>query len=198
MLNNQSRMALKLPTIALLALGFVYCSPLNYPSALAAETKETKIAKDTKDTKDECDVTCVDPHAACVESQKVIDTLHEMAKAINKGDFEHFAEYFDENVTTFDDITKQLLVGKKQVIARIKERYEQSVQASEAHAVSYTIYQPYAKVHGNTATVTCVLRKVMGGKHPVVFESHDTKVFVKEGDKWKELHSQGLWKKVSS
>ena len=66
MLNNQFRMALKLPTIALLALGFVCCSPLNSPGAVAAETKETKIAKDTKD---ECDVTCVDPHAACVESQ---------------------------------------------------------------------------------------------------------------------------------
>ncbi|MBP6744176.1 DUF4440 domain-containing protein [bacterium] len=194
MFNKQSKLAYKLhlPLLSMLALSCICCSSLNPCNTLSA------LAADSKQAKDECHVTCVDPHAACVESQKVIDTLHEMAKAINKGDFEHFAEYFDENVTTFDDVTKQLLVGKKQVIDRIKERYEQSVQASETHAVSYTIYQPYAKVHGNTATVTCVLRKVMGGKHPVVFESHDTKVFVKEGDKWKELHSQGLWKKVSS
>lgn len=192
MLISKSKVASKLhlSLFSTLALSAICCSSL-IPQGAA-------LAGETKDAKDECSVTCVDPHAACVESQKVIDTLHEMAKAINKGDFEHFAEYFDDNVTTFDDITKQLLVGKQQVIARIKERYEQSVQASENHAVSYTIYQPYAKVKGNTATVTCVLRKVMGGKRPVVFESHDTKVFVKEGDKWKELHSQGLWKKVSS
>jgi len=149
---------------------------------------------------DETNVTCVEPHAACNESQKVIDTLQEMAKLINKGDFEHFSEYFDENVTTFDDTTKKLLVGRKAVIARIKERYEESVRDSENHAVSYTIFQPYAKVHhdGKTASVTCVLRKVMAGRHPVVFESHDTKVFVKEGEQWKELHSQGQWKKISS
>jgi len=35
MLNNQSRMALKLPILSLLALGLVYCSPLNYPSLAA-------------------------------------------------------------------------------------------------------------------------------------------------------------------
>ncbi len=112
-------------------------------------------ASAAEEAKDACNVTCVDPHAACSESQKVIDTLHEMAKLINKGDFDHFSEYFDENVTTFDDINKQLLVGKKQVIDRIRERYEQSVKAAEGHAVSYTICQPYAKVQGNTATVTC-------------------------------------------
>ncbi len=166
-------------------------------TATFAQTAETVSATADKKNQD-CHVSCVDPHAACTESQKVIDTLHEMAKAINRGDFEHFAEYFDDNVTTFDDITNKLLVGKKAVVDRIKERYEKSVQASENHAVSYTIYQPYAKVHGNTATVTCVLRKVMAGKHPVVYESRDTKVFVKEGDKWKELHSQGKWKKIST
>ncbi len=166
-------------------VAFTFAS-INCPAALA-EHAETQVH-------------CIEPHAACSESQKVIDTLHEMAKAINKGDFEHFSEYFDENVTTFDDITKKLLVGKKAVIARIKERYEDSVRDAENHAVSYTIYQPYAKVHdgGKTASVTCVLRKVVGGKHPVVFESHDTKVFVKEGEQWKELHSQGQWKKISS
>lgn len=145
-----------------------------------------------------CHVSCVEPHAACTESQKVIDTLYEMAKLINKGDLEHFGEYFDDNVTTFDEVTRELLVGKKAVLARIKERYEQSVKAAEGHVVSYVIMQPYAKVNGDKATVTCLLRKTLGGKHPVVYESHDTKVFIKEGERWKEFHSAGVWKKVSS
>ncbi len=172
--------------VSLGALAAIFFSLAATPPALA-EHVETQVH-------------CIEPHAACSEAQKVIDTLHEMAKAINRGDFEHFSEYFDENVTTFDDITKKLLVGKKAVVARIKERYENSVRDSESHAVSYTIFQPYAKVHdgGKTASVTCILRKVVGGKHPVVFESHDSKVFVKEGDQWKELHSQGQWKKISS
>lgn len=181
-----------------LALVSILASTLTAGQAFAEEESADKAHKTEGKAGQICHVSCVEPHAACTESQKVIDTLYEMAKLINHGDFEHFGDYFDENVTTFDDVTKELIVGKKAVLARIKERYEQSVKAAEGHVVSYAIMQPYAKVTGDRATVTCLLRKVLGGKHPVIYESHDTKVFIKEGERWKEFHSAGVWKKVPS
>jgi hypothetical protein len=190
-------MTLSCRPIALLTLAG-FCAATCQVFAAEEFDKAAKAAAQAEAKNEQCHVSCVEPHAACVESQKVIDTLYEMAKLISKGDLEHFGEYFDENVTTFDEVTRELLVGKKAVLARIKERYEQSVKAADGHMVSYIIMQPYAKVTGDRATVTCLLRKTLGGKHPVVYESHDTKVFIKEGDKWKEFHSAGIWKKVSS
>ncbi len=144
-----------------------------------------------------CPVTCNDPHPACSESARVIDTLNKLTQLINDGKFDAMGDYFDDGVTTFNEDTKKLIIGKDAVIADIKLRYERQHKTDE-HMLSYTIDRPYAEVTGNRAVVTFVAKKVLAGAHPVDMESHSTEVFVKDGDKWKTLHYRGAWKKVSS
>jgi hypothetical protein len=144
-----------------------------------------------------CPVTCHDPHPACSESARVIDTLNKLTQLINDGKFDAMGEYFDDGVTTFNEDTKKLIIGKDAVIADIKQRYEHQ-HKTDGHLLSYTIDSPYAEVTGNRAVVTFVAKKVLAGAHPVDMESHSTEVFVRDGDKWKTLHYRGAWKKVSS
>lgn len=145
-----------------------------------------------------CHVSCTDPHAACEESQKVIDTLNLLCKSLSEGDFDTVSQYLSADVTTVDDKTNKTIYGHDAVLADMKQRYEKSLEATEGGSITYTIEQPYAKVMGNTATVTFIARKTLNGKNPVSYESHSTDIFVKEGDKWKKLHYRGAWKKVSS
>ena len=146
---------------------------------------------------DTCAVTCHDPHPACRESARVIDTLNQLTQLINDVKFDSMSEYFDDGVTTFNEDTKKLIVGKAAVLADIKHRYEQQ-HKGVGHMISYTIDRPYAEVNGNRAVVTFVAKKVLSGIHPMDMESHSTEVFVKDGDKWKTLHYRGAWKKVPS
>lgn len=159
-------------------------------SSAAADAPEAK-------GKQLCHVKCTDPHAACKESQKVIDTLNDLVKAMNEGDFSTVGEYMDENVTTFDEDSKKLLCGREAVLAEMKKRYEKAVAQAGGGTVSYHIEQPYAQVSGDRATVTFLLRKTISGKTPICLESHSTDVFVKHEGKWKKLHYRGSWKKVS-
>lgn len=144
-----------------------------------------------------CHVKCTSPHAACEESQKVIDTLNHLVKALNDGDFATVGDYMDENISTFDEGSKKLIVGREAVLAEMKRRYEKSKQDSEGGTVSYHIEHPYAQVSGDRATVTFVIRKTVSGKIPIAMESHSTDVFVKHEGKWKKLHYRSNWKKVS-
>jgi len=173
-----------------LLLSLAACLLCAWPSVSAAETTEAK-------GKQLCHVKCTDPHAACEESQKVIDTLNHLVKAMNEGDFSTVGEYMDENVTTFDEDSKKLLCGREAVLAEMKKRYEKSVAQAAGGAVSYHMEQPYAQVSGDRATVTFLLRKTISGKTPICLESHSTDVFVKHEGKWKKLHYRGSWKKVS-
>lgn len=142
----------------------------------------------------ECKISCVDPHAACDESAKVIDTLRMLFDAVHKGDFETMSAYMDDGVTTFDEGTKKLIVGKEAVLADLRKKFE----INKALGLeSLTIDTPYAKVTGNTAVVTFVAVKVFGGKKPARMESRSTDIFVKEGGKWKKMHYRSNWKKVS-
>ncbi|MBX9941630.1 MAG: nuclear transport factor 2 family protein [Candidatus Obscuribacterales bacterium] len=144
-----------------------------------------------------CHVKCTSPHAACEESQKVIDTLNHLVKALNDGDFATVGDYMDESISTFDEGSKKLIVGREAVLAEMKRRYEKSKQDSEGGTVSYHIEHPYAQVSGDRATVTFVIRKTVSGKTPIAMESHSTDVFVKHEGKWKKLHYRSNWKKVS-
>lgn len=177
-----------------LALAILPCS---FSSALAETGKhEASAAEHTG--KRVCHVSCTDPHAACEESQKVIDTLNHLCKSLSEGDFDTVSQYLSEDVTTVDDKTNKTIFGRDAVLADMKQKYEKSLEATDGGSITYTIEQPYAKVTGKYATVTFLARKTLSGKNPVSYESHSTDVFVKEGDKWKKLHYRGAWKKISS
>jgi hypothetical protein len=167
----------------------------------AATCAEVTTAKDASGDKVEfCSVKCNDPHPACSESAKVIDTLNQLTQLINDGDFKGMAEYFDDGVTTFNEDNKRLIIGKEAVLADLKERYSANKKL-DGKLISYTIDRPYAEVNGNRAVVTFVAKKVLannrGIEHAVEMESHSTEVFVKEDGKWKTLHYRGAWKKLS-
>jgi hypothetical protein len=201
-------------TIALLALSSTCISSVSAAEDLTdakslTDAKNLTVAKsltdatnltdsnNSKDSQAQCAVTCHDPHPACRESARVIDTLNRLTQLINDGNFAAMGDYFDDGVTTFNEDTKKLIIGKNAVLADIKQRYDRQ-HKTDGRMLSYTIDRPYAEVTGNRAVVTFVAKKVIAGLHPVDMESHSTEVFVKDGDKWKTLHYRGAWKKVSS
>ena len=144
----------------------------------------------------ECKISLVDPHIACGESQKVLDVLHKLVKAYSTGDMKTYEEYLDEHCTTFDENTKKLVSGKASVIADIEHRVHQFSADGPTPLKAFTIDQPYARVEGDTAVVTFVAFREIGGKHPAKEKCHVTDVFVKRGDTWKKLHFRGSWKKA--
>lgn len=143
----------------------------------------------------EVKVECVDPHACCAESAKVIETLEKLVHAINNGDWKTYESMLDEHCSTFDENSKKLIAGKDNVVADMKSKVDK--YAHEGHPfVSVTIDQPYAKVTGDTAVVNFVAIRHYGGKHPFKEECKATDIFIKEGDSWKKCHFRGAWKKA--
>ena len=143
-----------------------------------------------------CKISCVEPHSGCTESAKIIEDLKEIVHALNTGNIDKAAEYYDEQVTSIDKKTKKLITGKKAVIDDLKKRMESHNSNSQEPLKSITIDHPMAFVHGDTATVTFVAYKEYGGDHPYKMESHCTDIFVKRGDMWKKLHYVSNWKRV--
>ncbi len=144
----------------------------------------------------ECKVKCHSPHAACPESAKVIETLQLLVKAYTAGDLKTYEEYLDDNCTTFQEDTHKLVSGKENVLANLKESFEGNKPGGEHPLLSFTIDMPYAKVTGDTAVVTFVAYRSVGGAHPTREKSHITDVFVKKDGKWKKLHYRGRWQKT--
>lgn len=167
-------------------------------SVMAEEIKTTEAAKAPSQLSmnTNCEAKCIEPHAACAESTKVIDTLQELANAVNKHDLTAIAEYLDESVTTFDEGTKKLVVGKEAVMADLKTKLERFALTGENPLLSYTIVHPYAQVNGNTAVVTFTAMREFGGTNPRKEKCNATDVFVKVNDKWKKLHYRGRWKRI--
>ena len=139
-------------------------------------------------------VACVNPHAACSESEKVIDTLKKIVYAYTEGNFDEFSKYLSDEVTTIDAKSGKVIAGKKAVVADVKARWEVA-HGSDKPVLSYTIYHPYAKVTGNTAVVTFRAIKEVGGKKPVKLVSCCTDIFKKEDGIWKKTHYRSDWKK---
>lgn len=152
--------------------------------------------EDGKISKIECSekVACLHPNAACPESEKVIETLKTLASHYTEGNFEELSKFMDKDVTTFDDKTKKLIVGKDAVMEDIKKRWTAAHDEGRP-VLSYTINHPYAKVTGDSAVVTFDAIKQVGGKKPEQYLSHCTDVFVKRADGWKKLHYRSSWKK---
>ena len=144
----------------------------------------------------ECKIDIFDPHVACAESQKVLDVLHKLVKAYSSGDIKTYEEYLDDHCTTFDEDTKKLVSGKTNVMNDIKVRIHKFAPDGPTPLKNFTIDQPFAKVMGDTAVVTFVAFREVGGSHPVKQKCHVTDVFVKRGDTWKKLHYRGTWKKA--
>ncbi|MBZ0185441.1 MAG: nuclear transport factor 2 family protein [Candidatus Obscuribacterales bacterium] len=142
-------------------------------------------------------VSCSNPHAACSESEVVIDTLKKIAAAYTSGDFVEFEKYLDDGVTTFDKRSKKLLVGREAVMTELKKRWHES-HIGKDPVVSYKIEHPYARVDGDTAVVTFHATKVIGGEKHGTFESECTDVFVRKDGSWKKLHYKSDWKKIKS
>ncbi len=140
-------------------------------------------------------ISCINPHAACAESEKVLDTLKILFRAYSKGDLVTAGQYMDEDCTTFDEASKSLIVGRKAVLDDLKHKIH-GWEVSDSPLISYTMEKPYAQVDGDMAVVSFVAIKEFGGKHPQKFKSHCTDIFKLEDGKWKKLHYRSNWKEV--
>jgi hypothetical protein len=173
---------------------------LQAPPVMAQETEtdksKTTVAPIPEDIQHLCKVTCIEPHANCDESKKVIETLQAMAHALNKGDIATYESYLDDGCTTFDEGSKKLLVGKKAVMENMTVRDGKGKDSQLLNSI--TIDQPYCQVSGNTAVVTFKAIRELGGEHPYTEVCHATDVFVRVGDGWKRLHFRGHWKKLTA
>jgi len=141
---------------------------------------------------------CINHHPNCDEAEQVIQTLALYAKAYVSQDYKTCAEYMTDGITTFDENSKKLIVGKEAVLADMKHRLDKSAPDSDSPLLSYTIDNPVAQVKGNSACVSCIGIKVYGGKHPRTMESHSSYVFIKEDGKWKKNHFRTDWKQVDN
>jgi ketosteroid isomerase-like protein len=140
-------------------------------------------------------ISCTNPHAACLESEKVLDTLKILFRAYSKGDLATAGQYMDDDCTTFDEASKSLIVGRKAVLDDLKQKIH-GWEVSDSPLTAYTMEHPYAKVDGDMAVVSFVAIKEFGGVHPKKFKSHCTDIFKKEDGKWKKLHYRSNWKEV--
>lgn len=140
-------------------------------------------------------ISCVNPHAACAESEKVLDTFKVLFRAYSRGDLETAGQYMDDDCTTFDEASKSLIVGRKAVLEDMKKKIH-GWEVSDSPLVAYTMEHPYCRVDGDMAVVSFVAFKEFGGKHPQKFKSHCTDIFKREDGKWKKLHYRSNWKEV--
>lgn len=145
-----------------------------------------------------CKISCVNPHTCCAESEKVLEVLQTLVKAYSSGDLKTYEEYLDEHCTTFCENTHKFISGKANVLNDMKTKFEKYAPGGPTPLVSFTIDQPYAKVTGDTAVVTFIAFREIGGKHPYKEKSSVTDVFVKHNGTWKKLHYRGAWKKVNA
>jgi ketosteroid isomerase-like protein len=141
-------------------------------------------------------IKCMDPHACCEESAKIIDIVQQMYKAYSERDLEALGKYLDPNCTTFDQGTKKLIVGREAILTEIKNWLNKNAADEKSPLLSYTIEHPYCEVNGDNAVVTFTARKEIGGEHPKKFQSRCLDVFKKENGSWLRTHYRSNWKEV--
>lgn len=167
------------------------------PPAAHEHTTANGVVKHDEPHSGHAKVSCVDPHACCAESEKVLETLQTLVTAYIHGDVATIEKHLDDNCTTFEESTGKLMSGKANVVADLKRKFEKFAPGGETPLLTFTIDQPYAKVNGDTAVVTFVAYREIGGKHPIKEKSHVTDIFVKHDGVWKKLHYRGSWKKTT-
>lgn len=139
-------------------------------------------------------VSCDNPHAACAESERVIETLKLMSHLYSEGKFDEYEKFIDNDVTTFDEKRNKLIVGKAAVVEDMKTRWNLH-HANGTPIINLSINHPYAQVTGDQAVVTFEAVKTIGGKVPETMSSRCTDIFVKKDGTWKKLHYRSNWKK---
>lgn len=144
-----------------------------------------------------CTFKCVDPHAACTQSEEVLETMKEYIKAASRSDFATCAKYMDAGCTTFDDATKELIVGRDAVLEHLKASLKKYA-AKDDPLLTYVIEHPYAKVTGDVAVVTFTATKSFGGTEHQVLKSRCTDVYKKEDGLWKKTYYRSNWKPVET
>ncbi len=142
-----------------------------------------------------CAISCSQPMENNCET--IIAVLKVITKAVAEKDFVELAKHLDENCTTYDVGTKKTVVGRENIITSVKAKIAAEEKRLKVPAISFTIDQPFAKINGDKAVVSFILKKEVGGTNPAIFESHVTDVFVKRDGDWKKLHFCGDdWKRV--
>jgi len=142
-----------------------------------------------------CKISCSEPMAETC--QTVMTTLQNVYKAIGNKDYVELAKYLDDNCTTYDATTKKTVVGRDAIVQSVKAKLEAEEKRLKTPAISFHIDQPFAKITGDKAVVTFILKKEIGGASPATFENHVTDVFVKRDGEWKKLHFCGSgWKRI--
>ena len=144
-----------------------------------------------------CTISCLDPHACCAESQKVLEILQKLVTAYSQGDLKTYEAYLDDHCTMFDEGTKKFISGKDQILDELKTSFAEHAPGGSKPLKSLTIDQPYAKVTGDTCVVTFFATKDIGGEHPHIERAHVTDIFVKRADGWKKLHWRGRYEPVT-
>lgn len=142
-------------------------------------------------------VSCDNPHAACAESEKVIETLKLMSHLYSEGNFDEYSKYIDNDVTTFDEKNKKYIMGKAAVVEDMKTRWN-AAHSGGTPIINLSINHPYAQVTGDQAVVTFEAVKTIGGKAPETMSSRCTDIFVKKDGTWKKLHYRSNWKKCKT
>jgi hypothetical protein len=170
------------------AVSGAYAADPQPKSAFAAEENPTTVFK-----AGQAEVRCVDPHACCEESKQVLETLNKLIAAYAEGDIKAYEENVDDQCSMFDEGSKQLISGKANVIAALKQRFAENLPTGAHPLKAVSIEHPFAKVTNDTCVVTFFATKEIGGAHPHKERAHITDVFVKRGDKWKKLHWSGKW-----
>ncbi|MDR3616144.1 MAG: nuclear transport factor 2 family protein [Candidatus Obscuribacterales bacterium] len=190
---------MNLPNLSrLLTLVFFASQCANFAPAIANAKKEAELPpcqeSSSITSSTNCKINCIDPHAACAESEKLIEDVKLMYKAYSEEDLTTLGSYLDENCTSVDEGDHKMLTGKKAVLADIKATMEKAKE-TESKLLSYTIDNPYAEVEpdGKTAIVTFEAIKTFGGKNPHTISSRCTDIFRKENGKWLRMHYRSFW-----
>lgn len=152
---------------------------------------------ESKATAEPPDVKCLDPHACCEESKRVLEVLQKLVAAYSVGDLKTYETYLDDNCTVFEEGSKKMLVGKPKILEELKHKFAEHGPGGKQPLLSFTIDQPFAKITNDTCVVTFVAHKEVGGANPHKEKCNVTDVFVKRGDNWKKLHWAGQWQTVT-
>jgi hypothetical protein len=147
-----------------------------------------------------CRVSCLEPHGCCPESEKVIGVLRSLIDAYVKEDRAKVEAIIDDECTSFNEKTKELIVGKANILRDVYKTWNEHAAGGPAPLVSFVIDQPWARLSpdGQECTITFWARREFGGPHPYAEEAHAIDVFIKRGDAWKKLHCRGAWKRARS
>lgn len=165
------------------------CLPASAESAQSANTTAAG----------QCVVQTHNPHAAAqphspkADAPDVLSTLEKIVKAYSNGDLVGYEALLDDDCSYYDPEHDKMIVGKANVVEYLRQTYSKHGANGSQPLLSYTIDQPYVKVLGHRAVVTYRAFQEIGGKSPMHAEGLITKIFIKQGDGWKQQYDSSSW-----